>query len=256
MRSRIVFLTVAFSTAAFASGALTACGVRDTSGRLAVTWELQGTDGAPVACLPGEEVHIIAGGYNYAFPCDALGATTGLVPTGNYTVSVALYTQDGNPPITLAQQASVFRNSTTDLGHLVFVVPTMPAVGSVTFTWALHQYSLDAPAEPCAQGESLYFEIAGIEPFSIDCSLYSSQPVTDLEPGRYDAYVALSFDGALEDDPRPGFGATEVSVSFDVQAGADTPVFLDFVVPAGPTRVADRQMLGGAPKIRARHAQK
>ena len=77
------------------------------------------------------------------------------------------------------------------------------------------------------------FEVGTLEPFSVDCYLYGSQPVTAMPPGRYDAVVTLLYNGVVEDDPRPGYGDAAVAVSFDVAAGYDTPVHVDFVVAAG-----------------------
>jgi hypothetical protein len=217
-----------------------ACFFGDPSGRVAVSWELRTPDGAPAGCLPGEEVHIVAVGYRFVFPCEYGAATTGPLPTGDYNVTVELYALDG-PPIIVNRPASIWSRSITDLGHIVFGVQgAAPLTGSATFYWDLYQYSFDSPPEGCQPGETLYFEITGVAPFVVDCYLYGSQPVTDLPPGRYEAYVALEYDGVLQDDPRPGYGYTELTVVFDVFAGLDTPVQLDFVVQAGPARGRER----------------
>ena len=225
---------------------------RDLSGSITVTWELVAPDGTPVGCLPGEEVDVVALGYRFIYPCNAGAATTGPVPLGTYNASIELYPIDGLPAIVFIP-VSVFHNTNTDAGHVVFTdTPAAAPTGSATFTWALHQYSLDAPPEGCQPGETIDFEVTGLQPFTTDCAAFDSQPITHLAPGTYNAYAALLFNGALEDDPRPGFGATELSVDFDVAAGVNTPVTFDFVVQAAPFRDERRTNVGlSAPKISA-----
>jgi hypothetical protein len=226
--------------------------VGELSGRILVTWELRAPDGTAVGCLPGEEVHVVAQAHRFIYDCDLGGATTGPVPTGTYDASIELYLSDG-PPIFVSRTVTVLRGATADAGAVLFTVPSpAPAsTGSATFVWTLHQGSAAAPPEGCQPGETVYLEVSGLSPFTVDCYAYDSQPITDLAPGRYTAYAALAFNGVIEDDPRAGYGNTEVSVTFDVAAAQDTSVPLDFIVSAAATRSNRTKASLPAPKISA-----
>lgn len=202
----------------------------DASGFVAVSWVLRTASGAEVECIPGEEVHVLVAGTRSVFDCRDFTGTSAPVPAGSYDVDVELYTADGTLALSQRFVVRVFNGAVSDVGPVEFIADS----GSVTISWVLRQYTTSAPAERCQPGEEIYIEIAGSAPFTVDCFRFDNQPITGLLPGRYDAYIALLYEGVIEDDPRPGFGDTELNVSFDILPNTNTDVVVEFIVATGP----------------------
>jgi hypothetical protein len=105
------------------AAALGCGGSSSCSGNVAAEWVLT-QNGAPVSCLPGDEVDINVDSMSATFACSAGGGTTPAVTAGvSHNVSLSLFDSSNNL-LSMTQTMSLFVpcGTITDIGQVDFAL--------------------------------------------------------------------------------------------------------------------------------------
>jgi hypothetical protein len=197
------------------------------TGTITLTWSLQDQQsGLPLNCVTGEVVEVTAGGITDQFNCTDGGGVTGPIPVGTYNVTFDLVLNNQVESTATMSGVPVLNRSTTDVGHILFVVATTAQPGTLDVTWEIRVGSVGGPTGTCAAGETVTFDFGGGLTFAgLDCTTYAAT-LTQIPAGNYSGITAsLYMSTTLESM------GTLPTVTIP-PGGAGTPQHVIFVVAA------------------------